>query len=484
MQNSNLDYDVVIVGAGLSGIGTAYHLQANCPQIRFKIIESRASIGGTWDLFKYPGIRSDSDMYTFGFAFNPWKNKKSISDGKAILDYITETIETFKLNEKIQLNSKLTDAAWDSTNATWILNVEQADTQKSEKISCRFLFSCTGYYDYDNGYRPRFTNEEAFAGIIVHPQHWNTSLDYANKQIVIIGSGATAITMVPELAKKAQKVTMLQRSPTYIANLPSEDKIADFLKKVLPSSVAHKAIRRKNVLFSIGFYQLARKFPKLVKKILLGDIKKYLGDKYEERHFLPHYKPWDQRLCVVPDNDFLEALKTDKAQIVTDTIKSFNTTGIMTDSGQQLNADIVITATGLVLKTFGGAKMTIDGQELVNSQTHLYRGAMLSGVPNFATAIGYTNASWTLKVDLVGHFVTRLLNYMYQKDYKVCTPVFDANQFESQRLLDFDAGYILRGQDIMPKQGSKKPWKVYENYIKDFFLIKKGKLNDGFLKYQ
>jgi monooxygenase len=309
-------------------------------------------------------------------------------------------------------------------------------------------------------------------------------LDYTDKRIVIIGSGATAITMVPELAKKAKKVTMLQRSPTYIANLPSEDKIANFLKKILPANTAHKAIRRKNVLFSIAFYQLARKFPNFVKKMLLGDIKNYLGDKYDERHYLPHYKPWDQRLCVVPDNDFFIAIKTDKAEIITDTIKSFNATGILTNSGKQLDADIIITATGLALKIFGGAKIEIDGKELVNAETHLYRGAMLSGVPNFATAIGYTNASWTLKVDLVGNFITRLLNFMDKKGFKVCTPVFDEKQFQSQRLLDFDAGYILRGQDILPKQGSKKPWKVYENYIKDFYLIKKGNLNDGFLKYQ
>jgi monooxygenase len=484
MQNSNLDYDVIIVGAGLSGIGTAYHLQTNCPQIRFKIIEGRASIGGTWDLFKYPGIRSDSDMYTFGFSFNAWKNKKSISEGKAILDYMIETVEKFRLNEKIQLNSKLKKASWDSENAAWTLNIEQTDTKQTETNTCRFLFSCTGYYDYENPYRPHFPNEEVFNGPIIHPQHWDTSLDYTNKRILVIGSGATAITMVPEMAKKAKKVTMLQRSPTYIANLPSEDKIANFLKKILPANTAHKAIRRKNVLFSIAFYQLARKFPNFVKKILLGDIKKYLGDKYDERHYLPHYKPWDQRLCVVPDNDFFIAIKTDKAEIITDTIKTFNPTGIMTDSGKQIDADIIITATGLVLKIFGGVKIEVDGKELVNAETHIYRGAMMSGVPNFATAIGYTNASWTLKVDLVGNFVTRLLNYMDKKGYKICTPIFDEKQFQSQRLLDFDAGYILRGQGTLPKQGSKKPWKVYENYIKDFYLIKKGNLNDGFLKYQ
>jgi cyclohexanone monooxygenase len=346
------------------------------------------------------------------------------------------------------------------------------------------LFSCTGYYDYENAYRPHFPNEEAFGGTILHPQHWDPSLDYTNKRIVVIGSGATAITMLPELAKKAQKVTMLQRSPTYIANQPNKDKIARFLKKILPDNAAHKAIRWKNILFSIAFYQACRKYPNFMKKMLLGYIKKYLGDKYEERHFSPHYNPWDQRFCVVPDNDFFKALKTDKAAIVTDTIKHFTEGGIALDSGQYLEADIIVTATGLVLKIFGGAKIVIDGKTLINAEAHVYRGAMLSGVPNFAAAIGYTNASWTLKVDLVGNFVARLLNYMHKKDYKMCTPVFDETRFKSERLLDFDAGYILRGQSVMPKQGSEKPWKVYENYIKDFFLIKKGKLDDGFLKYQ
>lgn len=484
MQNSVLDYDVIIVGAGLSGIGTAYHLQTECPQLRFKIIEGRDSIGGTWDLFRYPGIRSDSDMYTFGFSFNAWKNSKSISEGQAIMDYMFQTVEKFQLKEKIQLNSKLTQATWESTQATWTLNIERTDSKQTETNTCRFLFICTGYYDYEKGYRPQFPNEESFGGTIIHPQHWDTSLDYTDKRIVIIGSGATAITMLPELAKKAKKVTMLQRSPTYIANLPNKDKIADFLKKILPENTAHKAIRTKNLLFGIAFYQACRKYPNFTKKMMLDYIKKYLGNQYDERHFSPHYNPWDQRLCVVPDNDLFKALKTNKAEIVTDTIKTFTEQGVLVNSGVHLDADIIVTATGLVLKTFGGAKIVIDGKELVNAEAHVYRGAMLSGVPNFAVAIGYTNASWTLKVDLVGHFVTRLLNKMYQKGYTTCTPVFDEKQFKSERLLDFDAGYILRGQSLLPKQGSKKPWKVYENYVKDFFLIKKGNLNDGFLKYE
>lgn len=479
-----LDYDVIIVGAGLSGIGAAYHLQTKCPQLRFKIIEGRASVGGTWDLFKYPGIRSDSDMYTFGFAFNPWTSAKSISEGPAIMDYIHETIDKFNIREKIQLNSKLTKAAWDSSLATWTLNIDRTDTQAKETLTCRFLLGCTGYYDYENGYRPTFPNEAAFQGKLVHPQRWDTSLDYSDKNIVIIGSGATAITLLPELAKTAKKVTMLQRSPTYIINLPNKDKVAEFFKWLLPANAAHKTIRWKNILFSLAYYKACRKWPNTMRKLMLGYIKKYLGDKYDERHFLPNYKPWDQRLCVVPDNDFFDAIKSGKGNIATDTIKTFTETGITLESGEHLEADIIVTATGLVLKLFGGAQMIIDGKPLVNTETQLYRGAMLSGVPNFVAAVGYTNASWTLKVDLVSHFVTRLLNHMAQHNYTTCVPEFDKTQFETQALFDFDAGYILRGKNIMPTQGSKKPWKVYENYIKDISLIKRGDLNDGYLKYK
>ena len=481
MQNT--DYDVIIVGAGLSGIGAAYHLQTNCPHLRVKIIEARASIGGTWDLFKYPGIRSDSDMYTFGFAFNPWKSEKSIASGAAIMAYMRSTIEKYDLDKKITRNTKLINAAWNTENARWTLQTTQTETQKSEEMTCRFLFCCTGYYDYENAYKPQFPNETAFQGTIIHPQYWDEALDYTDKRVVIIGSGATAVTMLPEMAKKARKVTMLQRSPTYIANLPSKDKIAEFLKKRLPENTAHQIIRTKNILFSIVFYWVCRVFPNFMRNFMLNYIKKYMGDKYDERHFTPKYNPWDQRLCVVPDNDFFKILKTEKAAIVTDTIKTFTETGILTSSGEHLDADIIITATGLVLKLFGGATMTIDDKAINPSETHLYRGTMLSGVPNFAAAIGYTNASWTLKVDLLSHFVTRLLNYMHKNNYKICTPVFDNAQFETERLFDFDAGYILRSQNILPSQGSKKPWRVYENYIKDFFLIKKADLKDGFLRY-
>jgi monooxygenase len=482
-KTSNLDYDVIIVGAGLSGIGTAYHLQNKCPQLTYKILEGRESIGGTWDLFKYPGIRSDSDMYTFGFAFNPWKNSKSISDGQSIMDYMHQTIEDFKIKDKIQLNTKVVSADWSSEEAAWTLNLKKGDSSEKETIKCRFMIACTGYYNYENGYRPTFANEEAFGGTIVHPQHWDTSLDYSNKKIIIIGSGATAVTLVPELAKKAQKVTMLQRSPTYIINLPNKDIIAEFLKAILPANTAHNLVRWKNILFGVLYYKACRKWPNTMKKLILGYTKKYLGDKYDEKHFSPYYNPWDQRMCVVPDNDLFDAIKQDKADIVTDTIEKFTEKGIQLKSGQHLDADIIVTATGLALQLFGGATVQKDGSPVEITQTHVYRGAMLSGVPNAVIAFGYTNASWTLKVDLLGHFTTRLLNYMSQKGYTVCQPAFDTQEFNTERLLDFDAGYILRGQHIMPKQGSQAPWRVFENYLKDVPLIKKANLEDGYLKY-
>lgn len=478
-----LDFDVIIVGAGLSGIGAAYHLKSKCKNLSFLIIEGRQSIGGTWDLFRYPGIRSDSDMYTFGFSFNPWKNEKSISDGASIMEYMNQTVDKFDLKKHIQLETRLTMASWNSLAQAWTLELVKPNGI-SQKLTCGFLFSCTGYYDYENGYRPKFPNEELFKGPIIHPQHWDSSLNYKGKKIVIIGSGATAVTLLPELAKEAEKVTMLQRSPTYIMNLPNRDKIASFLKRILPEYTAHQVIRWKNIMVNLAFYSACQKWPATMRKFMLGYIKKYLGTYYNEQNFLPRYDPWDQRLCVVPDNDLFDSLKSGKAEIVTDTISSFTSAGITTGSCKELQADIIITATGLILKPFGGAKILVDGKQVVNSQTHLYRGAMLSGVPNFVAAIGYTNASWTLKVDMVSHFVTRLLNYMQKKGYHSCTPVFDAEKFNSESMFDFDAGYILRGKDIMPKQGSKRPWKVYQNYIRDLFLIKRGNIQDGHLKYR
>jgi monooxygenase len=482
--SSHLDYDVIIVGAGLSGIGAAYYVQSQCPQLRFAVLESRSSIGGTWDLFKYPGIRSDSDMYTFGFAFHPWKSDKSIADGQAIMDYMNDTLETFRLKEHIQLNRRVMKADWNSTEAAWNLEIKNTQNNENQIIKARFVIACTGYYDYEKGYRPSFVGEEKFRGQLIHPQQWTADIDYTDKRVVVIGSGATAVTLLPELAKKAQQVTMLQRTPTYIINLPRKDIVAEFLKAILPANTAHRAIRWKNIWFSVLYYQACRKWPKTMRSLIVGYVKKYLGERYDERHFSPPYNPWDQRVCVVPDNDLFDALKTDRASIVTDTIETFTEKGIQLNSGQHLDADLVVTATGLSLQIFGGSQVCIDGKPLDIAQTHVYRGSMLSSVPNLVIAFGYTNATWTLKVDLLSHFAARLLNHMHAKGYQVCTPQFDAQQFESQRLLDFDAGYILRGQHLMPQQGSTTPWRVYEHYLKDVKLIKEADLDDVYLEYR
>ena len=476
MSNKKL-YDVVIIGAGLSGIGAAYHLKDKCPNLSFTIIEGRSAIGGTWDLFKYPGIRSDSDMYTFGFPFSPWKDPQAIADGPAIVKYINETADKFKIREHIQFDTRVVSSAWNDKK--WTLELSTG-----EIIECNFLFACCGYYNYEHGYEPEFPNFEAFKGTKIHPQKWDANLDYADKNIVIIGSGATAVTLVPKLAEKAKHVTMLQRSPTYIASMPREDVIANFLKKMLPAQFAHNIIRWKNILFGIGFYSVSRKYPNAVKNFLKKHIQKTLGEKYEDKHYDPTYNPWDQRLCLVPDNDMFEAIKSGKAEIVTDTIKSFQTDSIELNSGKKLPADIIVTATGLQVQLFGGMKLSVDDKPIDTGKMHAYKGVMISEIPNFAIAIGYTNASWTLKADLNCQFVARMLNYMKQNNFSVCVPQFDYENMKSEPLLDFNPGYILRAGDVMPKQGSKAPWKVYQNYVKDVFSLKYADVKDKYLIYK
>ncbi len=483
MSQSNQSYDVVIVGAGLSGIGAAYHIQEKCPKHTFTLFEARSNIGGTWDLFKYPGIRSDSDMYTFGFSFNPWKDPQAIADGPAILKYINETADKFGIREKIQFNNKVVNADWFSSKKKWILQVQNTQSNTIETVECNFLFMCSGYYNYAKGHEPQFPNSESFEGTIMHPQKWDTNYDYSKQKVVIIGSGATAVTLLPEMSKKASAVTMLQRSPTYIMNLPREDAIANFTKKIMPAKWAHGLARWKNILFGLAFYQAARKWPGSIKNLLKKQVKKSLGDHYEDQHFDPKYNPWDQRLCLIPDNDMFEALKDEDVNIVTDTIKEFTPQGIQLNSGKHLDADLIVTATGLQIQLFGGMKISVDGVEGDTSTTHAYKGVMFSDVPNFAVALGYTNASWTLKCDLNCHFVTKVLNHMKENNYSVCTPKFDHNNLETERLLDFDAGYVLRAEKVLPKQGSKAPWKVYQNYIKDLFSLKYGKVVDEYLEY-
>ncbi len=477
-------YDVIIIGAGLSGICAAYHLQDKCPQNTFAILEARENMGGTWDLFKYPGIRSDSDMYTLGFSFFPWKDPKAIADGPAILSYINETAREFGIDKKIQYSHRVTTAEWKSEEEMWEIGIAAHPSVAAKRIKAKFLFSCTGYYNYEQAHRPSFPKEEQFQGTMIHPQKWDTSLDYTDKKVVVIGSGATAITLVPEMAKKASKVTMLQRSPGYIANLPREDMIANFFKKVLPAKTAHHLARWKNILLGLFFYKLCRKWPDRMKGFFQKEIKKTLGDQYEEKHFDPKYNPWDQRVCLVPDNDLFDSLKAGSSEMVTDTIKEFTETGILLDSGEHLEADIIVTATGLKIQLLGGVKAKIDGRVIDTGQLKAYKGVMFSGVPNMALAVGYTNASWTLKCDLNCQFVAKLLNYMYKNGYEVCTPRFDPDSFEVEPLLDFDAGYIKRALDVLPKQGSEAPWKVYQNYVKDVRSLKYGKIDDKYLEYK
>jgi cation diffusion facilitator CzcD-associated flavoprotein CzcO len=423
-------------------------------------------------------------MYTFGFGFKPWENPQSIADGPSILQYINETADQFKIREHIQFNKRVITSTWNSETKKWTLEVFSGETNETEIFECNFLFACCGYYNYEHGYEPEFPNIEAFKGIKIHPQKWDESLDYSDKNIVIIGSGATAVTLLPELAKKAKLVTMLQRSPTYILNLPREDMIANFLKRTLPAKAAHTLSRWKNILMTIGIYTFSRKYPTATKNFLKKQIRKTLGEKYEDKHFDPQYNPWDQRLCLVPDNDLFESLKTGKAKIMTDTIKTFNENGIELNSGENLSADIIVTATGLSVQLFGGMKLQVDEKTIDTSQVHAYKGVMFSEIPNFAVAIGYTNASWTLKCDLNCQFVAKLLNYMKENNFSVVVPQFDYENLESERLLDFDAGYILRAGDVLPKQGSKAPWKVHQNYIKDVFALKYADVKDKYLVYE
>ena len=476
-------FDVIVVGAGLSGIGAAYHLQKSCPDRTFAVLEGRDSIGGTWDLFKYPGIRSDSDMYTFGFPFHPWKDPKAIADGPAIMEYLNDTVETFGLRKYMQFGKRVVASSWSSEEKKWTLTITDSKSGESQTMTCNFLYMCSGYYKYENGFTPDFPNADAFEGIKIHPQKWDESLDCAGTTIVIIGSGATAVTLLPVLAETAESATMLQRSPTYMSSVPSKDVVANFLKKVLPKQFAHTLSRWKNIFFQLGVYQFSRRWPDKMKNFLIGQIKKTLKDQYDPKDWTPKYNPWDQRLCAVPSADLFRAIKKGKAHVVTDTIKSFVKDGIELDSGKKLEADIIITATGLQVQLFGGMQVTVDGKPLDFAKSPAFKGVMMSDIPNFAFSVGYTNASWTLKSDLNCIYVTKVLNYLKANNLEVCTPKFDHEKMEQQELLDFDAGYILRAKHMLPKQGTSGPWKVHQNYIKDLFALKYSGVKDKELEY-
>jgi monooxygenase len=477
-------YDVIIVGAGISGIGAAWHLQHSCPGKTYTILEGRATLGGTWDLFKYPGIRSDSDMYTLGFSFNPWKNPKAIADGPDILQYMKDTTAKFGIDKKIQYNHKVVNASWSDEDKQWTLTTATHPGVKQKIIQCRFLYMCSGYYSYDEAYLPEFPGYDTFKGKIIHPQFWDEKLDYTNKKVIIIGSGATAVTLAPEMAKDAAKVTMLQRTPSYVVSLPGQDAIAQSLRKLLPEETAYNIVRWKNILLSMGFYNAARKWPIPIKKLLLKGVERELGKNYDMRHFDPPYKVWDQRLCAVPDADLFKSIREGKMEVVTDTIKTFTPKGILLNSGKELEADIIVTATGLKLQLMGGMTVHVNGHLGDSGQAHCYRGVMLSDVPNFAFSVGYTNSSWTLKSELSAQFVTKVLNYMDRKGYTTCTPRFDASSIDTRPLLDFDAGYVKRAAAVLPKQGDKSPWKVVQNYIYDKISLELSPVKDNALEYR
>ncbi len=475
--------DVLIVGAGLSGIGAAYHLQEFCPGKTFAIVEGRERLGGTWDLFRYPGIRSDSDMFTFGYSFKPWTDAKSIADGPAILKYLQETAQQYGIDAKIRFQSKVKSATWSSVDALWTVEVVQGPEQMSVTYTCNFLFMCSGYYRTEAGYAPEFPGAAAFKGKIVHPQKWPDDLDYTGKRVVIIGSGATAVTLVPAMAKTAAHVTMLQRSPTYVVSRPAVDTRADWLRDHLPAKMAYSIIRWRNVLWGMYIYRLAKKRPDGMKAFILKGVQDELGADFDvKKHFTPKYNPWDQRLCLVPDADLFKAIKSGRADVVTDQIDSFSAGGIKLKSDVELAADIIVTATGLDLVTLGGVQLSVDGKAIDPAKCLVYKGMMYSDVPNMATAFGYTNASWTLKCDLTCEYVCRMLNHMDKHGFKQCVARRDPSIGE-EPWVDFSSGYIQRAVDKLPKQGSKMPWKLHQNYAKDLIALRFGSLTDGVMTF-
>ncbi len=477
--------DVLIVGAGLSGIGAACHLQTQRPGTRYAILESRREIGGTWSLFQYPGIRSDSDMYTFGYSFRPWTGAKSISDGDSILTYLRDTAREYGIERHIHFEHRVVSANWSSSEARWLVEVEIGAARETGCYSSQFLYICSGYYDYDNGYAPDFPGQERFQGQIVHPQHWPQGLSYAGKQIVVIGSGATAVTLVPALAEKAAHVTMLQRSPSYITALPAKDIVAELLRKVLPLRLAYRIARTKVILMTMFFYHLARRFPELFKRLIREAQKKRLPADYDfDAHFKPRYQPWDQRVCVAPDGDLFDTIKSGRASIVTDHIDGFIEEGIRLKSGRTLAADIIISATGLKLKALGAIRLGVDGVLLELGKTFTYKGIMLGNVPNMAFCVGYTNASWTLRADLSSQFVCRLMNYMDRHGYRQVEPKADAAALQPPMpLLSFTSGYVLRSLDQFPKQSGKVPWKLRQNYLVDLLNLRLRAIDDGTLVF-
>ena len=473
--------DVIIVGAGISGIAAGYNLKKSCPNKSFSILEGRENIGGTWDLFKYPGIRSDSDMHTLGFRFKPWIHDKSIADGPSIMEYLHETISEYKLNDNILLNHKVDSANWNSKKSQWELKINVNNDLKD--MTCDFFFLCGGYYSYTKPHMPYFKNQENFKGQIVHPQFWDESLDYKNKKIAVIGSGATAITIVPAIAEQAEHVVMIQRSPTYVVSGPSEDVINKILRRILSERITYFLIRWKNILYQSFTFFMAKKYPERTKNRILDLAKNEIGVENVNQHFTPSYKPWDQRICLVPDSDLFNAINNKKASVVTDTINEFRQDGILLDSGKKIEADIIITATGIELNSLNDINVTKDDIKVIANERLTYKGMMLSGVPNFAISFGYVNASWTLRADLTCEYVCRLINLMDKKGVKCCEPIDDKSAYGDDQLIDFTSGYFERGLSQMPKQGNKSPWKNYQNYLKDIFAVRLFSIKDSNLNF-
>jgi monooxygenase len=476
--------DVLIVGAGLSGIGAACQLRRRCPGRSFAILEAREQMGGTWDLFRYPGIRSDSDMFTLGYAFKPWEQAKAIADGPSIREYIHETAREHDVEGHIRYGHRVSRAEWSSESSTWSVEIERSGGQAPTRLSCSFLFGCTGYYRYDEGYTPAFSGLERFAGTIVHPQHWPEDLDYAGKRVVVIGSGATAVTLIPAMAETAAHVTMLQRSPSYVLSVPGSDPIADVLRRFLPKRAAYAAVRWKNVLLMQAVYQISRRWPKVMRGLLRKNAERNLPEGFDiDRHFKPTYNPWDQRMCFVPDNDMFDALAGERASVVTDQIEHFTERGIQLAGGEHLDADIVITATGLNLLALGGMEIAVDGREVKLGDTVAYKGMMLSGIPNLALTLGYTNASWTLKADLVAEYVCRILNHLERHGYRQITPRDPGADFGREPFLDLKSGYVLRSLEDLPKQGARAPWRLHQNYPLDVRMLRHGSLEDEDIEF-
>ena len=480
-------FDVLIVGAGLSGIGAARHLQDKCPGKTYAILEGRDAMGGTWDLFRFPGIRSDSDMYTLGYNFKPWRDGKSIADGPAILQYIKETAAEGNVDRHIRYRHLVRKVSWSTSDASWTIEAERKDTGQTVMMRCGFILMCAGYYSYEQGFTPEFAGRDRFQGEIVHPQEWPDDLDYENKKVVVIGSGATAVTLIPEMARDAAHVVMVQRSPTYMVARPDTDIIANFLRKILPEKMAYAITRWKNIRFQQTVYRKTRTHPEKVKKKLLDMLRKELRPDYDiDTHFTPRYNPWDQRLCLVPNSDFFESINAGKSSIVTDHIDTFTEKGVLLESGEELEADIIVTATGLNLVLLGGAEIVVDGRPVRISDTFSYMGMMYSDVPNLVTTFGYINASWTLRSDLTAEYACRIINHMDKTRCRQCTPRLraeDRNMPARKWITEFSSGYMQRVMHLFPKQGDKAPWLNTQNYMEDKQLLGERAVDDGVLQF-